>query len=155
MGSMKVRNCVVIGVFWNCKWSIIIFIWVMDLVPSLLMLVVKLQNKLYLRKYLSFVFGLMGCTVYDSSEVNTSINSISPLWRIYVSMNRISIGSANGLSPIRRQAIIWTNAGILLIVTLGSSFSEILIEIHNFAFNKMHLQMSSGKWRHFVWASMC
>ena len=27
----------------------------------------------------------------------------------------IIIGSDNGLSPIRRQAIIWNNAGILLI----------------------------------------
>ena len=28
------------------------------------------------------------------------------------------IGSDNGLSPGRRQAIIWTNAGILLIGTI-------------------------------------
>ena len=40
-----------------------------------------------------------------------------------------TIGSDNGLSPGRRQAIIWTNAGILLIWTLGTNFSEILIEI--------------------------
>ena len=33
------------------------------------------------------------------------------------------IGSANGLSPGRRQAIIWTNAGILLIGTLGTMTS--------------------------------
>ena len=39
------------------------------------------------------------------------------------------IGSDNGLSPERRQAIIWTNAGILLIGPLGTNFSEILIEI--------------------------
>ena len=35
------------------------------------------------------------------------------------------IGSDNGLSPGRRQAIIWTNAGILLIRPLGTNFSEI------------------------------
>ena len=35
------------------------------------------------------------------------------------------IGSDNGLSPGRRQAIIWTNAGILLIGPLGTNFSEI------------------------------
>ena len=29
--------------------------------------------------------------------------------------NPIIIGSDNGLSPERRQAIIWTNAGVLLI----------------------------------------
>ena len=37
------------------------------------------------------------------------------------------IGSDNGLSPERRHAIIWTNAGILLIGPLGTNFSEILI----------------------------
>ena len=39
------------------------------------------------------------------------------------------IGSDNGLTPGRRQAIIWINAGILLIGPLGTNFSEILIEI--------------------------
>ena len=34
------------------------------------------------------------------------------------------IGSDNGLSPGRRQAIIWANAGILLIGPLGTNFSE-------------------------------
>ena len=59
------------------------------------------------------------------------------------------IGSDNGLSPGRRQAIIWTNAGILSIGPLGTNFSEILIEIYVFSFKKMHLEMSSGKWRLF------
>ena len=48
----------------------------------------------------------------------------------------------------RRQAIIGTNAGILLIGPLGTNFSEILIEIYTFPFKEMHLQMS-GKWRPF------
>ena len=60
-----------------------------------------------------------------------------------------SVGSDNGLSPGRRQAIIWTNAGILLIGPLGTNFSENLIEIHIFSCKKMHLKMSSGKWRPF------
>ena len=59
------------------------------------------------------------------------------------------IGSDNGLSPGRRQAIIWTNAGILLIRTLGTNFSEILSKIATFSFKKMHLKMSSAKWRPF------
>ena len=59
------------------------------------------------------------------------------------------IGSDNGLSPGRHQAIIRTNAGILLIGTLGTNFSEILSEIHTFSFKKMHLKMSSGRWRPF------
>ena len=55
------------------------------------------------------------------------------------------IGSDAGLSPDRRQAIIWTNTGILLIRTLGTNFSEILSEIHAFSFKKMHLKVSSAK----------
>ena len=57
------------------------------------------------------------------------------------------IGSENGLSPGRRQAIIWTNAGILVIEPLGTNFSEILIGIQIFSFKKMRLKMSSAKWR--------
>ena len=55
----------------------------------------------------------------------------------------------NGLSPDRRHAIIWNNAGILLIRSSGTNFSEILSEIHIFSFKKMHLKMSSAKWRPF------
>ena len=56
-------------------------------------------------------------------------------------------GSDNGLSPGRRQAIIWTNAGILLIGPLAINFSEILIEIQIFSFKKMYLKLPSVKWR--------
>ena len=59
------------------------------------------------------------------------------------------IGSDNGLSPERRQAIIWTNVGILLIRPLGTNFSEILIGIQTFSFKKMYLKISSAKWRPF------
>ena len=59
------------------------------------------------------------------------------------------IGSDNGLSPDRRQAIIWTNARILLIRTLGTTFNKILSEIRTFSFKKMHLKMSSAKWRRY------
>ena len=63
--------------------------------------------------------------------------------------NLTIIGSDNGLSPGRRQAITRTNVGILLIGPLGTKFSEKLIEIHAFSFKKIHLKMSSGKWRPF------
>ena len=61
--------------------------------------------------------------------------------------NLTIIGSDNGLSPGRRQAIISTNAGMLLIGPLGTNFSEILIKIHTFSFKKMHLKLSAAKWR--------
>ena len=39
-------------------------------------------------------------------------------WRIYVSVNYVTIGSYIGLSPIRRQAIIWTSGYLLSNVPL-------------------------------------
>ena len=59
------------------------------------------------------------------------------------------IGSDNGLSPGRRQAIIWNNAWILSIERLGTNCSEILIAILIFSFKKMRLKVSSAKWRPF------
>ena len=64
-------------------------------------------------------------------------------------MNRVSIASDNGLSPIRRQAIIYTNTGSLLIGPSGTNFSENRIEIQTFSLTKMHLKISSAKWRTF------
>ena len=63
---------------------------------------------------------------------------------ICVGINTI-IGSDNGLSPGRRQAIIWTNAGILLIGPLGKNFSGILSEINIFSLKKKHFKTSSAK----------
>ena len=56
------------------------------------------------------------------------------------------IGSDNGLSPGRRQAIIWTNAGIFSIEPLGTNFNETLIKIFTFSSKKTYLKMPSGKW---------
>ena len=77
------------------------------------------------------------------------LNSLRPS-DAYICVSKLTImDSYNGLSPARRQAIIWTNAGILLIGPLGTNFNEISIEIHLFSFKKMHLKISSGKWRPF------
>ena len=70
-------------------------------------------------------------------------------WVTHICVGNLTIiGSDNGLSPSWRQAIIWTNAGILLIGLLGTN-SEILFGIQTFSFKKMHSKMSSGKWRPF------
>ena len=63
--------------------------------------------------------------------------------------NLTIIGSDNGLAPTRRQAIIWTNAGILLIGPLGTNLSQILITFHTFPCKKMHLKRLSVKWQPF------
>ena len=84
----------------------------------------------------------------DIAAATSSIN-LSHWDRVtHICVSKITIiGSDNGLSPGRRQAIIWTNGGILLIEPLGTNFSETLIAIYTFPFKKIHLKMSSGKWR--------
>ena len=47
--------------------------------------------------------------------------------RIYANHEQTIIGSDNGLSHDRHQAIIRINAGIMLIGILGTNFGEILI----------------------------
>ena len=59
-----------------------------------------------------------------------------------------SIGSDNGLSSGRRQAIMWANARILLIAPLGINFNEILIQnlyilIQENAFENLVCEMSA------------
>ena len=68
---------------------------------------------------------------------------------------RTIIGSDNGLSPGRRQAIIWTNAGILLIGPLGTNVNETSIEIHTFHSRKCIWKCRLENGDHFVSASMC
>ena len=66
----------------------------------------------------------------------------------HICVSKITIiGSDNDLLPGRRQAILWTSAGILLMGPFGTNFSEILVAIHIVWFKKMHLKMSSGKLR--------
>ena len=81
----------------------------------------------------------------------TKSQNLTHLGRVtHICVSKLTIiGSDNGLTPRRRQAITWTSAGILLIRPLETKFSENLIEIHMFSFKKMHLKMSSVKWRLF------
>ena len=89
--------------------------------------------------------------VFGENAVNSSFfsrngpNSLRLETHICVGYLTI-IGSYNRLSSNRRQTIIWTNAGILSIESLGTNLSEILIETYTFSFKKMNLKMSSGRY---------
>ena len=64
------------------------------------------------------------------------VNSLRPS-DAYICGSRLTMtGSDNGLSSERCQAIIGTNAGILLIGHLGTNYSENLIKILIFSFTK-------------------
>ena len=100
------------------------------------------------------------------SRWSTSIILINRRWTLsklthwsrvtYICVSNLTIiGPDNGLSPGRRQAIIWTNAEILLIVPLGTNFIEILIEIHTFHWRKYVWKFRLRNVVHFVSTSMC
>ena len=101
----------------------------------------------------------VSCTIVDNKLVDHSdVVGASPVHSGLTHWGRVThicvgkqtiIGSDNGLSPGRRQAIIWTNPGILFIGPLGTNFSEISIKILTFLFTKMHLKVSSVKWHPF------
>ena len=78
----------------------------------------------------------------DVSEKLTHWGRVTHICVSYLSI----IGSDKGLASGRRQAIIWTIAGILLIGPWETNFNEILIKILIFPFKKMRLKVSSAKW---------
>ena len=94
---------------------------------------------------------------YDQSRTYPNINLFDNSWAnqlthwgrvTHICVGKlIIIGSDNGLSPDRRQIIIWTNAGLLSIGPLRTYFSESSIKIQQFSLKKMHVKMSSAKWR--------
>ena len=67
-------------------------------------------------------------------------------WVTHICIGKLAIiGSDNGLSPERRQVIIWTNAMILLIWPSGTNFGEILIDMQPFGLKKMYMKMLFAK----------
>ena len=91
----------------------------------------------------SFLYGNnSGCKVLkyfwvkNICQSTVTVQSLTHWGRVmHICISKITIiGPDNGSAPI------WTNAGILLIQTLGTKFSEILNEIHTFSFKKMHLK---------------
>ena len=86
------------------------------------------------------------CTPHPSLLLGDGLTHWGRVTHICVGKLTI-IGSDNGLSPGRRQAIIWTNARLLSIGPLRTYFSENLIKIQQFSLTKIHVKMSSAKCR--------
>ena len=88
----------------------------------------------------------------QTNQKGVVLTQLPPNCRIYASV----IGSDNGLSPIRRQAIIWTSSGLLSIGHFGTNFSEILIhenESENIACEKDDVMMVCHSKTMFVYMS--
>ena len=109
------------------------------------------QGLFYHRNFNSKSLTLVYKSLYKIPFKYPSVNNLTHWGRVtHICVSKLTIiGSDNGLSPGRRQAIIWTNDGILLIRTFQTHFSEIVSEIHTFSCKKIHWKMSSGKWRPF------
>ena len=71
-----------------------------------------------------------------------SIHRKQATWNVHM----INMDSGNGSSPVRCQAITWTNAYLLSKAPSGFNLSENWIKICSFLFKKIHLKMSSAKW---------
>ena len=78
------------------------------------------------------------------NENTLTLNTLRPSV-VYICVGgQIITGSGNGLSPVRWQAITWTNDDLLSTGPAGIHFWEILIEIQIFA-----LKTRSPRWRPF------
>ena len=128
-------------------------------------LTIKLESSSPKFIYHQFHLFFMSFTMVDKILRNLIALQCFTHWgRVtHICVSKLTIiGSDNGLLPGLRQAIICTSDGILLIGPLWTNFSEILIKIHTFSLKKIHLEMSSGKWRLFClglikaeWLYMC
>ena len=90
--------------------------------------VIYLQIHIFSRKqslwYLNYLCMARLTLIVIASRIfwHMPVNS-SPPSAAYMRSELGSIGSANGLSPDRRQAITWTNAGLLSIIPPGQKTS--------------------------------
>ena len=101
--------------------------------------------------------GPINLAIRDGVQYDFYLRSFFSNWQIKTISFKMADGillSSATLQPLIvrpewHRAVIWTNAGILLIEPIGTTFNEILIEMHTLSFRKMHLKMSSAKWRSF------
>ena len=103
-----------------------------------------------------------GDTIY-STLVYWQTTHLIRIWYIYIIKHINTLGPNDVYRPrqprtsfvqimaVQRQAIIWTNAGILSIGPLATNFHEISIKIYTFSFKKMHLKLSA-KWQPFCFS---
>ena len=116
----------------------------------------KLMNK--------WLTGIKACTsnhihgfmchviTHPCSNFNSSLTHLSLVLHIYIEVNLVSIGLDNGLSPIRHQAIIWTNATLLFLRNkLQWNFNQnIKLFIHENASENIVCEMAAilprGRW---------
>ena len=109
------------------------------------------------KEWKTHVYNTGGLVQFPRSPISTRCWVPLTHWGrvMHICVSELTIiGSDNGLSPERHQAIIWTNAGMLIIGPLRSNFSEISIVVRTFSFKKMHFKCRLRNGVHFVSVSM-
>ena len=126
-----------------CQWVVILFMLIVVLIDQSLSHLkldhiqnLQMQCIIILIRYLDNL--LYSCI--------TNILLTHCGWGMHICVGNLTIiGSDNGLVSGRRQAIIWTNAGIFFIGPLRINFSEILIKSITFSLKKMCFNLLSAK----------
>ena len=123
--------------------------WMCHTVASRLRSIGTHFTSLYDHMFFFYVIPFIGGYVSMSCPVSSDENpSCFAFMYILTHWGRVThicvdnltiIASDNDSSLGRRQVIIWTNAGILLIRTLGTNFNDNSIDTHAFSFEKMQL----------------
>ena len=120
------------------EWLFLIWVqWIIIMIPGAM--VYFCTNKTVEKILLAFLVHIHSCEIWI--QLHTGMNMLTH-WGLVMHIcigNLTIIGSDNGLCPSCCQAIIWSDAGILLIGPWRTNFSENALE--------------NGS--HFVSASMC
>ena len=133
----------VIGRRWFIKWWISTGYFHLSICASL-GINLSVLFIIWLLYWIFYVYPPPIISLYHASRYFDFLTHWGRVAHICVN-NLTIIASDNGVSRSRCQAIIWTSAGIFLIGSIGTNFSEILFEMHSFSFSKMHLKRSSAK----------
>ena len=134
-----------------------------------------LHNRWYISfTYISFTFTLdmnsvyteyLSCqnfnyvdvgSIYDVVTIQINACSSLVIWlKHWLTFWCVTIVTNNGVSPVRRQTITWSSAGMLVIEPLGTHVNEIWIQIQQVSFNKWIWKCHLRNYGHFRATTMC
>ena len=88
------------------------------------------------------------CLLFERDSFSRVYTKSSRPGDSHLSVNRVIIGSGNGLAPLRCHVIIWTNVDSGSIKPLGTNFNKRLINSRNFPQGNVFLKTSlqNAKW---------
>ena len=104
--------------------------------------------------YSTLLYYTSAVTIVDYGYLKISHNMLTFSWHCLFLTHlplapHICVIKRRQTSPVRRQAINWTNTELLSIGHIENKPQSNFDQSINFSFMKMHLKMSSAKWRPF------